>query len=548
MNNTKELKKELKKAQAWGKLLAPLDADKFRESRDSIARSKTEETKLYKDYLNSKMNLCIEKAKKILEEISMRGDVLKGVVDENILRSLLMIFLLSLSIMGEFILAKWTIHPFFGIGDMETNLIAITLLIFTLEGMNYCLTSIRKKYPASQETLFLILGCTSILLLVLIILLGAEIRTQLFHMSTLKDLASSPEEIIRSTENFYMRTSGSFFGLILSLSLALLVIGGLSWHDLRNRLLSSIILRRLHRAHERILKEMQSLTEAIIEIEIRLQKFLSELDFTYLRENLILSEGSTSLRSFLSGLQPEDSKNFWRVIGLVSLLILVVIVIFFSLRGVARSETIIFLDLSRSMAASDYTGQESEFQKNVKGVEVYIANINPGEDLKVIGVTERTFSTQYVLLEGKITNKKDAFGQGVARDRLNLLSKWKILKLEPNAPGTDLFGAMQLAEIMFAKNSGNKKLIFFSDMRQYGQGFNLESPNLLSPQSLLKEVTQKGFVAPLDGALVWCLGVHSNGKTPSYWKSLREFWALYFQQAKVKELKAFTPERRVTNE
>ncbi len=547
MNRAKELKKELKRAENLGKIFAHLPANEFREFRDSTARLKVEESNLSKNYLNSKINRYVEKEREIMKEMSMHGDVPKGMAGANILRSLMMLVLLSFSVMGEFSLAKWTIQPF-GLGEVETNFLAVMILIFTLEGMSYFLTILRKKFPASQENLFLILGLASILLLVLIILVGAEIRGQLFHMSTLKELAPSPEETIKGAENFYKETSGSFIVLMVCLSMAVLVIGGLSWHDLRNRFFPSISLWMLHKAHEKIRKEMQTLTEAIIEIEIRVQKFLSELDFTYLREKLILSARGPSAGSFLSRLQSENRNNFWKVIGLTILLILGVIVFFFAFRGIARSETVIFLDLSQSMAACDYSGQESEFQKNVRGVEAYLTNISSGEDLKVIGVTERTFSTQYVLLEGKITNRKDAFGQGTARDRLNLLNKWRGLKLEPSAPGTDLFGAMQLAEIIFGKNSKNRKLIFFSDMQQCGQGFNIEAPNVLNSRGLLKEVTQKGLVASLDGAVVWCLGVHSTGKAPSYWKSLREFWTLYFQQARVKELKAFTPERRVNNE
>ena len=547
MNRAKELKKELKRAENIGKILAHLLPDEFRQLRDSIARSKTEESNLHKNYLTSKINLCLQKEKEVTEEMSMRGDVPKGMVGENILRSLLMIVLLSFSVAGEFCLARWTIQPF-GLGDLETNLLAVMVVIFTLEGMSNCLTILRKKFPASQENLFLILGLASILLLVLIILFGAEIRQQLFHMSTLKDLATSPEETIKGAENFYRETSRNFIALMVCLSLAVLVIGGLSWHDLKNRFFSSLSLWRLHGANRRNRKEMQNLTEATINMDISSQKFLSELDFAYLREKLIVSEGDGSSRSLFSRLQPEDNKSFWKAIGVTLLFILAVIVFFFAFKGVARSETLIFLDLSQSMAACDYAGQETEFQKNVRGVEAYLTNISSGEDLKVIGVTERTFSSQYILLEGKITNKKDAFGQGAARDRLNLLKKWKGLKLEPKAPGTELFGAMQLAEIIFAKNYGNKKLIFFSDMRQYGQGFDFEAPDILDPKALLKDVTQKRLIASLDGALVWCLGVHGSGKTPSYWKSLREFWKLYFQQAKTKELKAFTPERRVQNE
>jgi len=201
------------------------------------------------------------------------------------------------------------------------------------------------------------------------------------------------------------------------------------------------------------------------------------------------------------------------------------------------------------MGVSNYTGNETETQQNSKAVEAYIQNnASPGERLIIFGITERTHSTPYILLEGTISTRQGAFGQEVARSKMELLKQWRSHQLKPIAPQTDLFGAMQLAEILFTKNFRDKKLILLSDLRQYGQGFDFESPQVLDANRLFKEVMQKGLVASLDGTTVWCLGVHGAGKTPTYWKSLREFWTLYFQQAKVKELKAFTPERRFSNE
>jgi len=112
---------------------------------------------------------------------------------------------------------------------------------------------------------------------------------------------------------------------------------------------------------------------------------------------------------------------------------------------------------------------------------------------------------------------------------------------------TDIFGALNLSSNLFAKYDRNKKLILFSDMRQYAHDVDLETPKVINVDAALKQVAVKGFIAQLEGVKVWCLGVHSAGKTPAYWKSLKEFWIGYFNQSKASEPIVFSMERRVLN-
>ena len=198
------------------------------------------------------------------------------------------------------------------------------------------------------------------------------------------------------------------------------------------------------------------------------------------------------------------------------------------------------------MESNDYTGQQTEFQKNVGGIEAFIRqDLVLGDKVKVLGITENTFSNPYLLLEGQISADKGAFGEVVARDKLRLIQSWKRLSLKPVAKMTDILGALNLGSNLFSPQDRNKKLILFSDMRHYTHEIDLESPKLINIEMEIKRVAEKGFMAPLNGVKIWCLGVHSAGKTLNYWRSLNTFWTEYFRQSKASDLIAFSMERRV---
>jgi hypothetical protein len=225
-------------------------------------------------------------------------------------------------------------------------------------------------------------------------------------------------------------------------------------------------------------------------------------------------------------------------------LMLLAFLLFLLFTGSARGETIVLFDLSKSMAAGDYVGKETEFQKNVKGVEDFIMyGLGPKESLKVVGITEDSFGKPYFLLKGELSGEKGAFGEVAAREKVSLLNKWRGLHLQPIASWTDVFGALFLASVLF--RTDERRLIIFSDLRHNCQGFDLETPSVINVQAFLRLAKQKGFIADLTGARVRCLGVHSNGKSPVYWTSLKKFWTGYFKEAHAAELKSFSMERRV---
>jgi hypothetical protein len=106
---------------------------------------------------------------------------------------------------------------------------------------------------------------------------------------------------------------------------------------------------------------------------------------------------------------------------------------------------------------------------------------------------------------------------------------------------TDIFGAISLSSVLLAGKQG--KLLIFSDMRHCTKDFNLEQPPSIEYEKILPKVMKAGLIPHLEGARVWCLGVHSVGKTPAYWQGLRSFWTRYFEKAGVKEL-TYSMERR----
>jgi hypothetical protein len=228
-------------------------------------------------------------------------------------------------------------------------------------------------------------------------------------------------------------------------------------------------------------------------------------------------------------------------------LILVILLVLLLFRGKAgAAETIMFLDMTMSSEASDYTGRETEFQKNVKGIEAFIQNnLTAEERIRIIGITDRSFSNPYMLLEGQIPKDKGAFGEKIAREKIKILQTWRKLNLKPTAKSTNIFDAIQLASVIFSPNDKSKKMIIFSDMREYGKHVDLESPNRIEVNRVFNVVVSNGLIPSLDGVKIWCVGVHSSGKTTIYWQGLKEFWSKYFKQANAIEPIVFSMERRI---
>lgn len=540
----------MRTAEEMGRMAAHLSENDEKLLRDSVFQREEEEYKGEKAILEMRLNDFHKEAKDLEDEKALRGDIPEGMAHENLMRSYYMGFFLLLSLCGEWVFWTRTFDPL-GFGKIQTFLWAATIITLSLGVMNAYLNSLRKRFPALQDSLFLILNSVGFILFLLIIFYGADIREKLFIVNQIQNLSSSPEHTLKAAEEFFREARRSFPILLISITTALTIVSGITYHDLMNRFFSSRSFRRLYKRQRKIKKEIINLIQAIADLDVQLSRFKAEFDLSYLKEKMSFSRtGGDNLSDFpWFKRSHERNHDFWKIVGLTVFLMFLAFAIFFGLKGTAKGETLVFLDLSQSMGVSEYTGKNTEFQKNVSGVEFHIQNnIPPGEFVKVLGITERSFSSPHILIEGKITSNRGAFGENIARDKLNLLNQWRKLELKPMAESTDIFGAMQLASILFIPQSKDKKLIIFSDMRHFSKALDLESPNIINVDTMFNEVLRKSLIPSLDGVRVWCLGVHSSGKTPTYWKSLKDFWVKYFRKANVLELKSFTIERRVQNE
>jgi hypothetical protein len=137
--------------------------------------------------------------------------------------------------------------------------------------------------------------------------------------------------------------------------------------------------------------------------------------------------------------------------------------------------------------------------------------------------------------------EKGYFSEKLAKNKLVVMNKWKEIKLQPEAKGTDVFGALVLASILFEKECKTKMLITLSDLRN-SKDIDMENVPVVDA-NIMSKVEARGLVADLKDVKVWALGVSTTKKSYQYWNSLKEFWGQYFQKTGA-NLISFTVERK----
>lgn len=542
----------------YGKLASSMKPDRQQDFKGNAKKIHEGECQALLKKLSVRENQVTEKKMQSENELAQRGNWSSVMTQESFIRGVYMAILLIISSVGEFVITCWTL-TYCGMGKLATIFVALAIQITSLETVNIYLTYKRKRDPQAEDKIFLRLGTISFLLVILLYCFSSEVRQSLIQATTMLSASDSPADILRTSQNFYNNTNASFKLLMILMSIALLNVTGIYYHDVKNRILIAMSFRKLHRGIHAAQAELLSISVQRAEIEEQMESFDARFEYGLIKAQAEKEAAAQNVSSQPDVRQdtPRKGHNInWQDIGdkmetfLTGPIIIMIIacIIFFVFRGSARgeaSETIILLDTTISTATTDYSGKETEFQKNQAGIEKYLEkDISPGERIKILGITESSFSRPYLLLEGQITLNKGAFSEGVARDKLRLIQAWKKLNVKPEAQMSDIFGAISLASNLFPAK-GTKELILFSDMRQYGQGVDLETPKIINADAALKEVLAKGSIPLLDGVRVWCLGVHSAGKTPDYWISLRAFWTAYFRRSKAVEPIIFSMERRV---
>ena len=79
---------------------------------------------------------------------------------------------------------------------------------------------------------------------------------------------------------------------------------------------------------------------------------------------------------------------------------------------------------------------KAEFEKNVKGVSSILAALPAGAKVTVIGITDDSFATPYIILSAELTGDEGYFKERLANGRVALMHAWqeRSARLAPRMP------------------------------------------------------------------------------------------------------------------
>lgn len=197
-------------------------------------------------------------------------------------------------------------------------------------------------------------------------------------------------------------------------------------------------------------------------------------------------------------------------------------------------DVVVLMDLSRSVAVVGHDSK-AEFEKNVQSVGSTIAALPPGAKITVIGITDDSFATPYIILSAKLAGDEGYFKERLANGRAALTRAWRerSAKIAPSYAQTDILGALIVAsEVFHGSPRGDRKvLIVLSDMKQATRALNLERQSIVQATTAMQQVADGRLLADLGGVVIYAAGVDGAGESVAYWQSLHDFWAAYFARA-----------------
>jgi hypothetical protein len=198
-----------------------------------------------------------------------------------------------------------------------------------------------------------------------------------------------------------------------------------------------------------------------------------------------------------------------------------------------RTDLVILLDLSQSVAVKGQ-GSKAEFEKNTASITSILTTLPAGAKVTVIGITDDSFATPYIILSAALSGDEGYFKERLAKGHAALTHTWqeRSARLAPSCARTDILGALLVAsEVFRASPSGyHKVLVVLSDMKQATRALNLEHQSVVQTPAAMQQVANNRLLADLRGVEVYAEGVDGAGESVGYWQSLHDFWSTYFEQ------------------
>ena len=172
-----------------------------------------------------------------------------------------------------------------------------------------------------------------------------------------------------------------------------------------------------------------------------------------------------------------------------------------------------------------------------------LATLPAGAKVTVIGITDDSFATPYIIFSAELTGDEGYFKERLAKGHAALARAWadRSAHLTPHCAQTDILGALLVASEVFHESPTDhrKVLVILSDMRQATGILDLEHQAVIQTNAALQRVASTKLLADLHGVDVYALGVDGTGTTVLYWQSLRDFWTAYFERTRA-NMKSYT--------
>jgi len=446
--------------------------------------------------------------------------------------SLVVTLFLIVSAAAEYFVWLWTVQ-FFNFDMVVNHIVAGAMVSITILGYHFYLYHAGYSDPQKYRRFLSGSACIAFVSVLLLIIFFTDIRQALQQTLSSIGMGGSAENTVKAAEHFYNETRSKVTLAMIAMGFAFVFISGMSFHYVASNLPGAILYLKMCREMDRI--DMQ---RSVIFAEIASYKNYPEIFVWHFEKGLMEEEKRQRELEVMKEKRKRSnhvitSKAVAQRLSGPIFLVMLALGLFILFQGVARGEyyNFLFLDLSGSTKSRDYSGTVTEFEKNYKGITSFIKNhLGPGDTVKLIAITETSFSRPYILIEDRVSDKKGAFGETLARDKIRILKKWEKFNLKPTAKATDIFGAINLVATL--KKPKRNRLIIFSDMRQCADGFNFEKPKRIDVDKEIQKALTAHLIPELEHVRVWCLGVHSVGKTPAYWMSLKTFWEQYFKISK----------------
>ncbi len=188
-----------------------------------------------------------------------------------------------------------------------------------------------------------------------------------------------------------------------------------------------------------------------------------------------------------------------------------------------RLNLVIAIDLSASVNTKGLDGK-TDCERNIAAVSKTLTNAPAGSNVTVVGITDRSFTSPYILLRAKIGQDEGYFKERLKGARERLVATWQDKTKEERCrfKQTDILGSLfVISQLVQTPPSERTVLVIFSDMRQDmggGSGWNSGEMNIQD-------------AVPLKDVEVHVLGASGSGATLAQWQHLRASWTQYFRAA-----------------